>query len=58
MTNSVTLMHTITTTELTGKYRLCKKTNGEIVLQAEYCETNYDENKRRFYWKDIPTVEE
>lgn len=42
----------------TTDYRLCKKSNGELVLQKLYEELDVDHRYVGEYWQDIETVEE
>lgn len=48
------------TVKATNEYRLCKKSNGELVLQRLYVEEPDDEYQYRLeeVWHDIETVEE
>lgn len=44
----------------TSEYRLCKKSNGELVLQRLYVEESDDiyQYELKEFWQDIETVKE
>lgn len=46
------------TAKATNDYRLCKKSNGELVLQKLYEEYDVEHQYIGEYWQDIETVEE
>lgn len=53
-------MYEYITARATNEYRLCKKTNGELVLQRLYVEESDDifQYELKRFWQDIETVKE
>ena len=51
-------VNTYTITKATNNYRLCKKSNGELVLQRLYEELDKERQYIGESWYDIETVEE
>lgn len=51
-------MKDFTIAKATKDYRLCKKSNGELVLQRLYEELDAEHRPIGEYWQDIETVEE